>query len=303
MIRSIREGKQRFFDRNIALLMILPAIIIVAVLIVVPMVYSFYLSLTNLNLLHPSRARFIGFRNYLKLLEDPIFWRSLMNTVIFMGIAVNIEFLLGLILAQLIFKVTRGQSTVRTAIMAPMMFAPVLVGFQFKWFFNDQVGLVNNLIYFFTGEYHLIPWLINYPLNLFALLAAEIWMSTPFMVIILLAGLVSLPVEPFEAAAVDGASSWQQFRYITLPLIGPFTYIAMVIRSLDLGRAYDLVRIMTAGGPANRSEMIWTYTFRLAITDNKFGMGTAMSFVTVVLSFAFVIYLFRQLAKSRQEVY
>lgn len=303
MMHAIRSGKQRFFDRNIAFLMILPAIIIVAVLIVVPMIYSFYLSLTNLHLLHPSRTRFIGFKNYLKLFEDPIFWRSLMNTVIFMGIAVNVEFVLGLILAQLIFRTSRGQGIIRTAIMAPMMFAPVLVGFQFKWFFNDQVGLVNNLIYFFTGKYNLIPWLINYPLNLFALLAAEIWMSTPFMVIILLAGLVSLPVEPFEAAAVDGASSWQQFRYITLPLIGPFTYIAMVIRSLDLGRAYDLVRIMTAGGPANRSEMIWTYTFRLAITDNKFGMGTAMSFVTVAISFAFVIYLFRQLARSRQEVY
>ena len=303
MMYAIRSRKQRFFDRNIVFLMILPAIVIVAALIVIPMVYSFYLSLTNLNLLHPSRARFVGFRNYLKLLEDSIFWRSLLNTVIFMGIAVNVEFLLGLFLAQLIFKTTRGQGIVRTAIMAPMMFAPVLVGFQFKWFFNDQVGLVNNLIYFFTGEYHLIPWLINYPLNLLALLAAEIWMSTPFMVIILLAGLVSLPVEPFEAAAVDGASPWQQFRYITLPLIGPFTYIAMVIRSLDLGRAYDLVRIMTAGGPANRSEMIWTYTFRLAITDNKFGMGTAMSFITVAISFAFVIYLFRQLARSRQEVY
>jgi len=303
MMYAIRSRKQRFFDRNIVFLMILPAIVIVTALIVVPMIYSFYLSLTNLNLLHPSRARFIGFRNYLKLLEDSIFWRSLLNTVIFMGIAVNVEFLLGLFLAQLIFKTTRGQGIVRTAIMAPMMFAPVLVGFQFKWFFNDQVGLVNNLIYFFTGEYHLIPWLINYPLNLLALLAAEIWMSTPFMVIILLAGLVSLPVEPFEAAAVDGASPWQQFRYITLPLIGPFTYIAMVIRSLDLGRAYDLVRIMTAGGPANRSEMIWTYTFRLAITDNKFGMGTAMSFITVAISFAFVIYLFRQLARSRQEVY
>jgi len=303
MMYAIRSRKQQFFDRNIVFLMILPAIVIVAALIVIPMVYSFYLSLTNLNLLHPSRARFVGFKNYLKLLEDSIFWRSLLNTIIFMGIAVNVEFLLGLFLAQLIFKTTRGQGIVRTAIMAPMMFAPVLVGFQFKWFFNDQVGLVNNLIYFFTGEYHLIPWLINYPLNLFALLAAEIWMSTPFMVIILLAGLVSLPVEPFEAAAVDGASPWQQFRYITLPLIGPFTYIAMVIRSLDLGRAYDLVRIMTAGGPANRSEMIWTYTFRLAITDNKFGLGTAMSFITVAISFAFVIYLFRQLARSRQEVY
>ncbi|MGQ9746574.1 MAG: carbohydrate ABC transporter permease [Candidatus Caldatribacteriaceae bacterium] len=302
-MHTIRSGKQKFFDRNIAFLMILPAIVIVVALIVIPMVYSFYLSLTNLNLLQPSRARFIGFKNYLRLLQDPIFWRSFLNTVIFMGVAINVEFILGLFLAQLIFKTTRGQSTVRTAIMAPMMFAPVLVGFQFKWFFNDQVGLVNNIIYLFTGEYHLIPWLIGYPLNLLVLLVAEIWMSTPFMVIVLLAGLVSLPVEPFEAASVDGASSWQQFRYITIPLIGPFAYIAMVIRSLDLGRAYDLVRIMTAGGPANRSEMIWTYTFRLAISDNKFGMGTAMSFVTVITSFAFVIYLFRQLAKSRQEVY
>jgi multiple sugar transport system permease protein len=128
-------------------------------------------------------------------------------------------------------------------------------------------------------------------------------MSTPFMVIIFLAGLTSLPIEPFEAASVDGASGWQQFRYITLPLISPFIYIAMVIRSLDLGRAYDLVRIMTGGGPANRSEMIWTYTYRLAITNNKFGLGTAMSFITVIVSFAFVIYLFQQLSRSRQEVY
>jgi len=201
------------------------------------------------------------------------------------------------------FKVTRGQVVIRTAIMAPMMFAPVLVGFQFKWFFNDQVGLVNNLLYLFTGEFHIIPWLVNYPSNLLAILIAEIWMSTPFMVIIFLAGLASLPIEPYEAASVDGASGWQQFRYITLPLISPFIYIAMVIRSLDLGRAYDLVRIMTGGGPANRSEMIWTYTYRLAITNNKFGLGTAMSFITVAVSFAFVIYLFRQLSRSRREVY
>ncbi|BER92318.1 carbohydrate ABC transporter permease [Atrimonas thermophila] len=303
MAHALRQKKRRFFDRNIAFLMILPAIVIVFALIVVPMIYSFYISLTNLHLLHPSRTRFVGFQNYVKLLKDSIFWRALFNTVIFMGIAVNLEFVLGLAIAQLIFKTIRGKNIIRTAIMMPMMFAPVLVGFQFKWFFNDQVGLVNNLLYLFTGEYHLIPWLIEYPLNLFAILVAEIWMSTPFMVIILLAGLTSLPVEPFEAASVDGASPWQQFRYITLPLLGPFTYIAMVIRSLDLGRAYDLVRIMTAGGPAHRSEMIWTYTFRLAITDNKFGMGTAMSFITVAISFVFVIYLFRQLAKSRQGVY
>ena len=290
-------------DRNLSWFMVIPALVIVAVFIVIPMIYSFSLSLTNMNLLKPASTQFIGFRNYIRLFQDEIFWRAFWNTILFMTLAVNIEFIIGLFVAQMMFKVTRGQGAIRTAIMAPMMFAPVLVGFQFKWFFNDQVGLVNNLLYSLTGDYQIIPWLIHYPTNLLAILVAEIWMSTPFMVIIFLAGLVSLPTEPFEAASVDGASGWQQFRYITLPLISPFIYIAMVIRSLDLGRAYDLVRIMTGGGPANRSEMIWTYTYRLAITNNRFGMGTAMSFITVVVSFAFVIFLFRQLSKSLQEVY
>ena len=303
MLKIKNLFKKRFFDRNLAWFMVLPSLIVVIVIIVLPMVYSFYLSLTNFDLLRPDRIRFVGLNNYIKLLQDSIFWRAFLNTVVFMTVAVNVEFILGLFLAQLISRVNRGQSIIRTAIMAPMMFAPVLVGFQFKWFFNDQVGLVNNLLYLFTGEFHIIPWLVNYPSNLIAILIAEIWMSTPFMVIIFLAGLASLPIEPFEAASVDGASGWQQFRYITFPLISPFIYIAMVIRSLDLGRAYDLVRIMTGGGPANRSEMIWTYTYRLAITNNKFGLGTAMSFITVIVSFAFVIYLFRQLSRSRQEVY
>ncbi|NLJ49013.1 MAG: sugar ABC transporter permease [Candidatus Atribacteria bacterium] len=290
-------------NRYLSWFMIIPALAVIAVFIVVPMIYSFSLSLTNMNLLKPASTQFIGFRNYIQLFQDEIFWRAFWNTILFMTLAVNVEFILGLFIAQLMFKVTRGQGVIRTAIMAPMMFAPVLVGFQFKWFFNDQVGLVNNLLYSLTGDYQIIPWLIHYPMNLLAILIAEIWMSTPFMVIIFLAGLVSLPTEPFEAASVDGASGWQQFRYITLPLISPFIYIAMVIRSLDLGRAYDLVRIMTGGGPANRSEMIWTYTYRLAINNNRFGMGTAMSFITVAVSFAFVIYLFRQLSKSLQEVY
>ncbi|HSV31320.1 MAG TPA: sugar ABC transporter permease [Atribacteraceae bacterium] len=301
--RAPSRIRESFFNRHLPVLMAIPALVIIIVVILVPMIYSFYLSLTNLNLLRPAQAQFVGLTNYLRLFQDPLFWRAFINTLIFMGVAVNVEFLLGLFLAQLIFRVTRGQGVIRTAIMAPMMFAPVLVGFQFRWFFHDQVGLFNNILYAVTGNVQVIPWLINYPANLIAILIAEIWMSTPFMVIVFIAGLVSLPSEPFEAAAVDGASGWQQFRYITFPLISPFVYIAMVIRSLDLGRAYDLVRIMTDGGPAHRSEMIWTYTFRLAITNNRFGMGTAMSFITVAVSFLFIIYLFRQLSKSRQEVY
>jgi multiple sugar transport system permease protein len=180
-----------------------------------------------------------------------------------------------------------------------MMFAPILVGFQFKWFFNAQVGLVNNILYTITGEAHFIPWLIDVPLGFMAILIAEIWMSTPFMVIILEAGILSLPQEPFEAAEVDGASGWQKFRHLTLPMLMPFIYTAMAIRSLDVARAYDIVSIMTGGGPGNRTELIWTYVNRLAFSSKQFGLGSAMSYITVILSFAFTYMFFRNVMKSR----
>jgi multiple sugar transport system permease protein len=183
--------------------------------------------------------------------------------------------------------------------MMPMMFAPILVGFQFKWFFNAQVGLVNNILYTITGQTHFIPWLIDKPLGFISILVAEIWMSTPFMVVILEAGILSLPQEPFEAAEVDGASGWQKFRHLTLPMLMPFIYTAMAIRSLDIARAYDVVSIMTGGGPGNRTELIWTYVNRLAFSGQQFAMGTAMSYITVLFSFFFTWYLFRNVIKSR----
>ena len=196
-------------------------------------------------------------------------------------------------------KVIRGQGFLRTIMMMPMMFAPILVGFQFKWFFNAQIGLVNNLLFSITGQPHIIAWLVDKPLGFISILIAEIWMGTPFMVIILEAGILSLPTEPFEAAEVDGASGWAKFRMLTLPMIMPFVYTAMAIRSLDLARAYDVVQIMTGGGPANRTELIWTYVNRLAFGQHEFALATAMSYITVLLSFVFTWYLFRNLIKSR----
>jgi multiple sugar transport system permease protein len=132
-----------------------------------------------------------------------------------------------------------------------------------------------------------------------SIMIATIWMNLPVMTIILLAGTLSLPHETYEAAEVDGASAWQRFRFITIPLLAPFTYIALTVRSLDVARAFDIVRIMTDGGPAHRTELMWTYVTRLAIEDTKFGLGSAMSWVTVIISLAFTVYLFRQLVKSR----
>ena len=288
-------------DRQLALTLLLPAIVIVFLVIAFPMLYSLYLSFTDYTLTNTSGFRFVGLNNYIDLFKDPIFWQAFGRTVLFMTLAVNLEFIIGLLVAQLMAKVIMGQGLLRTVLMMPMMFAPILVGFQFRWFFNDQVGLVNNLLFSLTGKAHIIPWLIEMPLGFISILAAEIWMSTPFMVIILEAGILSLPTEPFEAAEVDGASGWQKFRHLTMPMIMPFVYTAMAIRSLDLARAYDVVSIMTGGGPGNRTELIWTYVNRLAFVGHDYALGSAMSYVTVVVSFLFTFYLFSQVVKSRWE--
>lgn len=286
-------------EKKLLWALLLPAVLFMLFVIGIPMVYSFYLSLTNFSL-SSTTHRFIGLQNYLQLLtRSPLFWASFGRTILFMALAVNIEFLLGLGIAQLMSKVIRGQGFLRTLMMMPMMFAPILVGFQFKWFFNAQIGLVNNVLYSLTGEPHMIAWLVDRPLGFIAILIAEIWMGTPFMVIILEAGILSLPTEPFEAAEVDGASGWAKFRMLTLPMLMPFIYTAMAIRSLDLARAYDVVQIMTGGGPANRTELIWTYVNRLAFGEHQFALATAMSYITVLLSFAFTWYLFRNLVQSR----
>ncbi len=295
-----RKRGFQFAERHLPVALLLPSIVIIVLVVGLPMLYSLYISFTNFNLVSPGNIEFIGLQNYKRLLfDDPLFWKAFWRTVLFISLAVNLEFLIGLGIAQLMARTIRGQGIARTLIMIPMMFAPILVGFQFKWFFNAQVGLVNNLLYTITGESHFIPWLIDKPQGFIAILIAEIWMSTPFMVIILEAGILSLPVEPFEAAEVDGASGWQKFRHLTLPMLMPFIYTAMAIRSLDVARAYDVVSIMTGGGPAHRTELIWTYVNRLAFSGKQFAMGSAMSYITVILSFVFTYMFFNNVLKSR----
>jgi multiple sugar transport system permease protein len=285
----------------LAFILLMPGIVVIFLVIAFPMLYSLYLSFTDYTLTNTAGFDFVGLRNYVDLFTNPAFWKAFGRTVLFMALAVNLEFVLGLVIAQMMAKAVAGQGMLRTILMMPMMFAPILVGFQFKWFFNDQVGLVNNLLFSITGQAHIIPWLIEIPLGFLSILVAEIWMGTPFMIIILEAGILSLPEEPFEAAEVDGASGWQKFQHLTLPMIMPFVYTAMAIRSLDIARAYDMVSIMTGGGPGNRTEVIWTYVNRLAFIGHDYALGSAMSYVTVIVSFAFTFYLFRNVIKSRWE--
>ncbi len=283
-------------------LLLLPAIIVIAAVVLIPLIFSLYSSFTPYKLTRPSTLwKWIGTYNYEKILTDAKFWAAFGRTVLFLTIALNLEMLLGLGIALMVNKVTWGQRTLRTILMFPMMFSPILVGFQFKFIFNDNIGLVNNALQS-MGFNVALPWLVDGKLAMFSIAFAEIWMSTSVFAILILAGLFAMPRDPLEAAKVDGCTPWQSFRHITLPFLMPFIYIAMTIRSLDVARAYDIVQIMTGGGPARRTELLWTLMSRTGYVDARMGLANAMGYVSIILSIFFTVYFFRKLSAARAEI-
>jgi multiple sugar transport system permease protein len=281
----------------------MPAIVVLVAMVAAPLALSLYSSFTPFRLTRPETFEvFIGLRNYEIALSDPVFWVAFGRTVLLLTVALNLEMFLGLGLAMLVEKATRGQRVLRTLMMFPMMFSPILVGFQFKFLFNDNVGLVNNALQSLGVTETAIPWLIDGNLAFIAIVIAEVWSSTPVFAILILAGLLAMPQEPIEAARVDGCTPWQTFRYVTWPFIMPFAYIAMTIRSLDVARAYDIVKIMTDGGPARRTELLWTLIGRIAYGDARMGMANAMAYASILLSILFTVYFYRKLAAARTQI-
>jgi multiple sugar transport system permease protein len=281
-------------------LLLLPAIVVILAVVLVPLLVSFWTSFTGYNLTKPATLyQWVGLRNYQRILTNSDFWWALIRTVGFITIALNLELVLGLGLALMVNKITWGQRTLRTIMMFPMMFSPILVGFQFKYLFNDAVGLVNNALFDLHIIREPIAWLVDGTLAPLTIILAEVWMSTSVFAILLLAGLMALPKEPVEAARVDGCNPLQVFRHITLPFLMPFIYIAMTIRSLDVARAYDMVRIMTNGGPAGRTELLWTLMTRTGYQNSQMGMANAMGYVSILLSIAFTVFYYRKLVGAR----
>lgn len=283
--------------------LLLPAIIIIAAVVLIPLIFSLYSSFTAYKLTKPSSLwRWVGTYNYEKILSDVKFWAAFGRTILFLTIVLNLEMIFGLGIALLLSKVTRGQRILRTIMMFPMMFSPILVGFQFKFIFNDNIGLVNNALQSLGWSNTALPWLVDGKLALFSIMFAEMWMSTSVFVILILAGLYAMPQDPLEAAEVDGCTPWQSFRHITLPFLMPFIYIAMAIRSLDVARAYDIVQIMTGGGPARRTELLWTLMGRTGYVDARMGLANAMGYVSIILSIIFTIYFFKKLTAARSQL-
>jgi multiple sugar transport system permease protein len=287
-----------FVEKRFPYILILPMLVAIFALIIFPLLYSLYYSFTSYKLLSAGSDKFIWLNNYWRLItRDDLFWKAFGNTLVFGLYAIHIEFLLGFGLAMLLNRRFPGFRVLRGIILIPYMVGGVLTGFQYRWFFNDQFGMFNNALISLGILNRQVAWLVEYPMA--SVVAASIWHTTPFVTMILLAGLSSLPEEPYEAAQVDGASGWQKFIYITVPALSPLMVLVLSMRYLAVLPVFEHIWMMTQGGPAMKTEVLMTFIFRQSFGKGMFGYGSAASYVIVVVQMALLVLQTKAIQKLR----
>jgi len=275
-----------------ALALLAPAVILVLALTVLPLGYAVVTSLQSFRFGRP--VAFVGFQNYLDLFRDFNFYGSLGTTLIFTIVATTIEFILGLGLAMLLKEEFPGQGLIRSCLMIPMVIAPVVVGILWRLLYSSDVGLLNYGIQWLTG--HPISILSNPALALPGIILVDVWEWTPFMFLILLAGIQSLPQEPFEAARVDGAGAWATFLHLTLPMLRPVIVVAVLIRALDAFTVFDQVLVLTQGGPGAATEVATLMVYKTAFRFSQIGYAASMAITLLIL----VLFLSAAISRSLQ---
>ncbi|HEV8440632.1 MAG TPA: sugar ABC transporter permease [Methylomirabilota bacterium] len=263
------------------LALILPALLILLTFQIVPILIGANASFRSWSLYNPQKT-FVGLANYRRILGDPHFYGVVLpNTFLFMVASVSGALLAGLGLAVMINRPFRGERLVRTAILLPLMVPPVVAAIMITWMFNDQFGIANVVLAAVGLEP--VPWLVSRWTSLAIVIVTDVWLWTPWFTLLILAALQGLPVEPHEAARIDGAGAWQVFRNITLPLLRPVLMVCIAIRSIDAFRVFDIVWTITKGGPARSTEVFSIYAYKQAFVFLNFDLGSAASLIGAVI--------------------
>jgi multiple sugar transport system permease protein len=267
-------------DRTLAFLLIAPTIAVLLALSIYPLFYSIKISLQAES---ADGVRWT-LQNFARLSADGFFLSALAHTFVYAAIALTVEFFLGLGLALLLNSQIRGRSLFRAMLLVPMMLPAVVVGVVWRLMLNPNFGAVNGSLKSFGVGTDALTWTASPKLAMASVVIADVWQWTPFMFLILLAGLQSIPQEPYEAALIDGSSAWQTFRHVTLPLLKPAILIALLLRTMDLLRVFDQIFILTEGGPGFATETVSLYIYRTAFRFSNFGYAAAMSFVLLIIT-------------------
>lgn len=284
----------RILDKGVGTLFLIPALVLLAVLLLGPFFYMVGVSFTDLSFALPGHdGNFVGFDNYRHLMrEDPVFWQSFVTTITFVFSVVSVEFVLGFALALLLFYHVQRRRIVLTLLLIPMMLAPVAVGLMWKLMLQGEFGMLTHYLRVIGLLDPRNAPLGNYDLVMPTVMLVDVWEWTPFVTLVVLAGLLSLPREPFEAAVMDGAQPWQVFRDITLPLMRPIIALVLLLRGIDAFKEFDKVFILTGGGPGTATELLSIYTWRVNFRNWDLGYGAVSAFMVylVVLILCSVFY-------------
>ncbi|MEE6258851.1 carbohydrate ABC transporter permease [Plantactinospora sonchi] len=274
-----------------------PAMAFVGALIIFPLAWTLYLSLTDAEGSVRAESEFIGFQNYLEVLSDTDrFWPAVARTVGFTGVALLFEVVLGMAVALLLWRPFRGERWVRVAILMPLVATPVAVGMMWRLIFDPNIGMANQALgWIGIGPQ---PWLAGQHSALPTTIFIDVWQWTPMVVLILLAGLTSLSNEPDEAARVDGANAWQRFRHVTLPLLMPTVVVAILLRGIDALKTFDILYATKGrgGGSFHEVETLNVYAYGLSFDYNEYGISS-----TVLIIFFLIIIGSMWLLTSRNK--
>lgn len=260
----------------------IPGCLFLLIVIVAPIVSTFITSLKSYNFIKPNAQSWVGLRNYIEIFSDALFWESVWHTAIYVIAAVSLEFVFGMLVALLFFKLNKESSVIMSFFILPSVISPVVVGLIFRFMLNTEFGfftyVLNNL-----GLFKGVALLGNASTSLACIIVADIWQWTPFIALMLAAGLIALPSEPFEAATVDGAGPLNMFYHITLPLLRPVIKVSLMLRIADVVKEFDKIFVMTEGGPGTSSETLNYLSYRINFRYFTMGKGSAMVIIVLVL--------------------
>jgi len=276
-MNQFRKERNKFI-----ILMLMPATILLVGLTLFPFVVSLILSFTDYSLLRPGQTKFIFLDNYIELMKTDEFWIALRVTVVFTVLAVFIQVVLGVVFATLLHNENTNVSLLRTLYLLPLAITPIAATFTFRLMFNPSLGVLN----YFMKLLGLEPqaWLASPNTAMISLIIVDTWQWTPFILLICLGGLASLPSEPFEAAKVDGASSWQIFTKITVPMLYPFIGLALLFRSIDAFKTFDIIYVLTSGGPGILTRTLNLYAFKHGIEYLSMGYAGSIAIVMLIIT-------------------
>jgi ABC-type sugar transport system permease subunit len=283
-------------DRRLAFAFVTPAISVIALIAIFPLAWTVWNSLHLQDLRMPWLGHpFVGLDNYVELAHDPRFWSALGHTLFFTVVTVALELVLGMVLALAMNGAFRGRGAARATSLLPWAIPTVVAALLWRFMFDSQAGIVNALLVAIGMLERPMVWFIEATTAWIPVILSDVWKTTPFVAILLLAGLQNIDKTLYEAAEVDGASAWWRLWHITIPLLKPTIFVALIFRTLDAFRVFDLLYALTGGGPGTATEPIALYTHTIILQHLRFGYGSALSVVVFVVTFALAILYIRGL--------